>query len=75
MDAKKARRNAKSSLTRRCNNLISMIENNRPIEEVEEALKLVETDYKTVEEKHVELVEKVEDEEFGKGRKMDRRLP
>ncbi len=53
-----------------------MIENNQTIEEVVEALKLVETDYKTVEEKHVELVEKVEEfARIRKGRKMDRRLP
>ena len=71
MPAKKARRNAKSSLTRRCNNLISMIENNRPLEEVTEALQLVEVDYKaalqlvevdykTAVTKHEELVEKIE---------------
>ncbi|CAB4025983.1 hypothetical protein AWC38_SpisGene18824, partial [Paramuricea clavata] len=64
MDAKKARRNAKSSLTRRGNNLYSMIENNRPVEEITEALELVEIDYKTVVEKHEALVEKVDDEEF-----------
>ena len=50
MNAKKARRNAKSSLTRRSNNLYSMIENNRPVEEITEALELVEIDYKTDEE-------------------------
>jgi hypothetical protein len=55
MDAKKARRNAKSSLTRRSNNLYSMIENNRPVEEITEALELVEIDYKTVVEKHEAL--------------------
>ncbi|CAB4010859.1 Hypothetical predicted protein [Paramuricea clavata] len=62
MDAKKARRNAKSSLTRRSNNLYSMIENNRPVEKITEALELVEIDYKTVVEKHEALVEKVDDE-------------
>ena len=69
MDAKKARRNAKSSLTRRCNNLVSMIENNRPLEEVTEALKLVEIDYKTAVTKHEELVEKIDDEEYAKEEK------
>ena len=69
MDAKKARRNAKSSLTRRSNNLYSMIENNRPVEEITEALELVEIDYKTVVEKHEALVEKVDDEEFAKEEK------
>ena len=69
MDAKKARRNAKSSLTRRSNNLYSMIENNRPVEEITEALELVEIDYKTVVEKHEALVEKVHDEEFAKEEK------
>ncbi|CAB4038607.1 PREDICTED: uncharacterized protein LOC107337338 [Paramuricea clavata] len=69
MDAKKARRNAKSSLTRRSNNLYSMIENNRPVEEITEALELVEIDYKTVVEKHEALVEKVDDEEFDKEEK------
>ena len=44
MEAKKVRRNVKSSLTRRCNNLVSMIENSRPLEEVIEALQLVEID-------------------------------
>ena len=66
MDAKKARRNAKSSLTRRCNNLVSMIENNRPLEEVKEALNHVETDYNTVVTKHEELVEQIDDEEYAK---------
>ena len=69
MDAKKARRNAKSSLTRRSHNLYSMIENNRPVEEITEALDLVEIDYKTVVEKHEALVEKVDDEEFAKEEK------
>jgi hypothetical protein len=69
MDAKKARRNAKSSLTRRSNNLYSMIENNRPVEEITEALELVEIDYKTVVKKHEALVEKVDDEEFAKEEK------
>ncbi|CAB4033921.1 Hypothetical predicted protein [Paramuricea clavata] len=69
MDAKKARRNAKSSLTRHSNNLYSMIENNRPVEEITEALELIEIDYKTVVEKHKALVEKVDDEEFAKEEK------
>ncbi|CAB3983387.1 Hypothetical predicted protein [Paramuricea clavata] len=69
MDEKRARRNAKSSLTRRSNNLYSMIENNRPVEEITEALELVEIDYKTVVEKHEALVEKVDDEEFDKEEK------
>ena len=69
MDAKKARRNAKSSLTRHCNNLVRMIENNRPLEEVKEALNLVETDYKTAVTKHEELVEQIDDEEYAKEEK------
>ena len=67
--AKKARINANSSLTRRCNNLVSMIENNRPLEEVTEALKLVEIDYKTAVTKHEELVEKIDHEEYAKEEK------
>jgi hypothetical protein len=43
-----------------------MIENNRPVEEITEALELVEIDYKTVVEKHEALVERVDDEEFAK---------
>ncbi|CAB3988254.1 PREDICTED: uncharacterized protein LOC107356511 [Paramuricea clavata] len=46
-----------------------MIENNRPVEEITEALELVEIDYKTVVEKHEALVEKVDDEEFAKEEK------
>ena len=69
MDAKKARRNAKRSLTRRCNNLVLMIENNRPLEEVKEALNLVETHYKTAVTKHEELVEQIDDEEYAKEEK------
>ena len=66
MDDKKACRNAKSSLTRRCNNLISIIQNDRPVEEVIESLELVEIDYKTVKAKHEAFVEKIDDEEFHK---------
>ena len=46
-----------------------MIENNRPLEEVTEALKLVEIDYKTAVTKHEELVEKIDDEEYAKEEK------
>ena len=74
MDAKKARRNAKSSLTWRCNNLVSMTENNRPLEEVTEALKLVEIDYKTAVTKHEELVEKIDDEEYAKEKNGSKRF-
>ena len=46
-----------------------MIENNRPLEEVTEALQLVEIDYKTAVTKHEELVEKIDDEEYAKEEK------
>ena len=46
-----------------------MIENNRPLEEVTEALQLVEIDYKTAVTKHEELVEKTDEEEYAKEEK------
>ena len=49
-----------------------MIENNRPFEEITEALELVEIYYKTVVEKHEALVEKVDDEEFAEEEKWSK---
>ena len=46
-----------------------MIENYRPLEEVTEALELVEIDYKTAVAKHEKLVEKNDDEEYEKEEK------
>ena len=49
-------------------NLVSMIENNRPLEEATEALQLAEIDYKTA-VANEELVEKIDDEEYAKEEK------
>ena len=62
-EAKKARRNAKSALTRLGNTLNSMIENNRPAKEIKEALGKLQGGYENVETKHESFIDQVEDDD------------